>query len=393
MNVIFKLGKFNKKDECVILIRYKIKDFDFQYSTGIKIKRSEWNGKLRKIKSYPDKESQLNIYLSTLNKIVSSAQINEIPLSKEYLKSELDKIFKNIIEKPKETSVVQLLSEYIADLYKANDFAKGTIKKYQIVYNILNDMNCKLDIKDVNYSFYKDFISFCRNERQNQNSTIGKNTATLKAFLRQMKLKGHEVSDDIDLFKKLDSTPTEVALTENELFRIYNHDLTGNRAIVRDLFCFGAFTGMRFSDYSQLDKAIIKDDSITILTQKTTDVVNVPLNKYAKSILNRYDGSLPKFSNQFINREIKSICKEVGIDEPIQKTILIGKTRKTTIKPKYKFISTHTGRRTFITIALLKNTPIPILMKFTGQKKVETVMKYAKVTDSEILAKHQLVFN
>jgi hypothetical protein len=70
-----------------------------------------------------------------------------------------------------------------------------------------------------------------------------------------------------------------------------------------------------------------------------------------------------------------------------------GSTRITLSKPKYAFISTHTGRRTFITLSYEKGMQAEMIMKITGIKKWETLKKYLKVSEKSKLAKMQEFWN
>jgi integrase len=45
-------------------------------------------------------------------------------------------------------------------------------------------------------------------------------------------------------------------------------------------------------------------------------------------------------------------------------------------KPKYKFISSHMGRRTAVTILLSKGIPLPLVQKLTQHSDIRTLMKY-----------------
>ena len=44
-------------------------------------------------------------------------------------------------------------------------------------------------------------------------------------------------------------------------------------------------------------------------------------------------------------------------------------------------VSTHTARRTFITLALERGTRPEIVMRITGHKDIKTMMKYVRLTD------------
>ena len=97
-----------------------------------------------------------------------------------------------------------------------------------------------------------------------------------------------------------------------------------------------------------------------------------------------YPYLFPKVHNQDFNEIIKDVCKKVGMTSIIKKV----KTKKNKIIeeviPKYKLISSHTGRRTFITLSLNDNIRPDIVMKTTGHKKFETMKRYTKITDKNV---------
>ena len=73
-------------------------------------------------------------------------------------------------------------------------------------------------------------------------------------------------------------------------------------------------------------------------------------------ILEKYkdkEHPLPIISQQKTNDYLKELCKLVEIDE-IQKKVKYSGTKRIEIeKSKYDFISTHTARRTFVTLILI----------------------------------------
>lgn len=59
----------------------------------------------------------------------------------------------------------------------------------------------------------------------------------------------------------------------------------------RDLFCFCAFTSLRYSDMAKVKRTDIVGDILYILyitTQKTNNRLPIDLNAMAKSILEKY---------------------------------------------------------------------------------------------------------
>lgn len=98
-----------------------------------------------------------------------------------------------------------------------------------------------------------------------------------------------------------------IFLTWDELMRIYNHDFSFSQYLssVRDIFCFCCFTSLRYSDVANLKASNIINDTLHITTVKTADALTIELNKFAKAILDKYNGEtfkkgriLPVVSNQ-----------------------------------------------------------------------------------------------
>ena len=90
------------------------------------------------------------------------------------------------------------------------------------------------------------------------------------------------------------------SLTEEEISRIYNLDLSENNRLekVRDLFIVAARTALRFSDLVNLkDNNFIqnkKGSFLKVNTQKTREEVIVPLKREVVAIFNKYKGQLPR---------------------------------------------------------------------------------------------------
>lgn len=94
-------------------------------------------------------------------------------------------------------------------------------------------------------------------------------------------------------------------------------------------------------------------------------------------------------ANPVFNRQIKSVFKKIGLTE----TIAIKPNRNsndTILVQKCDLISSHTGRRTYITLCLNAGIRADQLMKTTGHRKFETMRKYTKLEASSI---HQEFIN
>lgn len=98
-----------------------------------------------------------------------------------------------------------------------------------------------------------------------------------------------------------------VYLTEEEIDRLYNLDLSGkgneHLELARDVFLVGCWTALRYSDYSRINKDHITTTGkgvkvIRIKTQKTGEPLDIPIRPELDDILSKYDYTLPKTHEQ-----------------------------------------------------------------------------------------------
>jgi hypothetical protein len=76
-----------------------------------------------------------------------------------------------------------------------------------------------------------------------------------------------------------------VYLSIDELIKLHQLKLKGEPEIICDLFLVGAFSGMRYSDYSKLtEKYNIVGNNIQKKTKKTNERVVIPIHSVISSI-------------------------------------------------------------------------------------------------------------
>jgi site-specific recombinase XerD len=90
-----------------------------------------------------------------------------------------------------------------------------------------------------------------------------------------------------------------------------------------------------------------------------------------------------RISNQVFNREVKSLFDKLEFHQAVR----IRKNRndnQTEVKRKCDLITSHTARRTYITLCLEKGIRADQLMQTTGHRKFETMRKYTKFSPTSI---------
>jgi integrase len=157
----------------------------------------------------------------------------------------------------------------------------------------------------------------------------------------------------------------------------------------RDLFCFCAFTSLRYSDVVEVRRTDIRNGVMTVTTQKTHDRLPIFLHKNALAILDKYKNqdfpggrALPYMTNQQMNRCLKDLGEICGFTTPVTVTGYRKGSRYDEVYPKYELIGTHAGRKTFICFALSNGVPPDVVMKFTGHSDYKSMKPYIDITEA-----------
>ncbi len=392
--------------------------WDDKLQRPIKGKTKENKAKIRAIQDLNPKsdittelsniETRIDNLIQEINTFSTNKEFNKQPLVLDELKDYLNGVFK----KKQEEIIIQKkldLNEYIEKfVHELNSgvrtfttgsgerkkYAPSTAVAYQ-AFKILFDgyqkkLNMNLNFDDINMDIYHDFINYLT-EQNLKNNTIGNKIKLLKAILSKSYDEG--LHDNIDFkkreFKKFKSEVDNIFLTKEEVNKIFNLNLTSAPVLdlARDLFLCGCYTALRYSDYKKItpDNYITRDGKsyLHINTQKTNDKVIIPIKPELEKILKKYNYTLPKFDLDQINKNIKVVGKMAGIDEIVEIKELKGAIQTITKKPKYKLITSHTGRRTTATLLYLAGVSTLDIMMITGHKTEKSLLTYIKITKEE----------
>lgn len=180
-----------------------------------------------------------------------------------------------------------------------------------------------------------------------------------------------------------------IALRDDEIVKLWNYQCENEKEeLVRDLFVLNCLTGQRISDTNKIGNNVNEIMSVTTikLVQKKTDkfVKCSIVFELAKEILSKYSDGIPNITNNEMNNGIKAIAKKaeiIGVEIVGRQS---GTSNKVVVqdKPRYECISSHTGRRTFITLLKLRGWDSTKIMRYSGHKDTRMVEHYCKLKDS-----------
>jgi len=387
--VNYYLKEPNSKEKSLILLNFYCESFRIKFSTGEKINPKHWNPETQTARKNYEGAPELNIFLEKIGseaiRLHRTTVTNGETITQDKLKTGLLTFMgkTEVSTKLKFFEAFKLYIEMKKGKYSINYLkATNTLLKHLLNFEKVKKYN--ITFEKIDFNFYELFTNYLLNDCKLVNNTIGTNISQLKNFLSwstEMKYNSNLFFKD-KKFKASQKASEIICLTNEELFRIYDLDLTKNKKLknLRDSFCFGCFTGLRFSDISAIRKNNVFEDDLIIITQKTKEQIEVPLNEFALSILDRNDYKLPVVSNQKTNEYLKELGKLANLNESIKITKFRGAERIEIVEPKYNFISSHTARRTFVTLSLEKGMNAEEVMEITGHKNYKTFKKYIALT-------------
>jgi integrase len=397
--VTYWLKDENKKDDkkpVLIMLNFSYNCKRLKMSTGLTIKPFQWdNAKSLPKHSFADyseykaklaelEEKVRQFYSESIDKgiIPEPASIKRHLQHKDALIHESDikgihTIFTEFLEE-KRLEVKQLTMK------KYNTLQNILLKEYEAAYK------CTLSFDIMDLLFEKKFKHFLTSVKEQSNNTVSKYMDCLKVFLKWAHKKGLHNNTSYTEFTSKRYKTLVIALTFAEVQSLVHLNLDSDVKLkrVRDQFCFQCLTGQRFSDISNLswqDIARDEDGELTwVLFQikgNKPEPVYITLVDAAKNILNNLtkgQGStkvFPEISNQKFNKYIKEICELAGIKSHINNITYSGKKAVNLSGPKFNFISSHTARKSFVSICKhhgnMSNDSIRAITGHTNDKMLD----------------------
>lgn len=401
-----------------IICRFKpTQIYDFTTTTGLWIKREDWNDKKQEVRSKAGTQNKdlINSKLRELERVILDKwmldNINKENIGKSWLKDIINNFFgKVIVNETHKVYFIDWVEKFIDEapkrLFKGKLLSSKTILQYVTTFNKLkafeNAFSTKIRFENVDLKFHRDFIDYCRDIEKLGDNSIGGHIKNIKMWCKNIDLEGLPINSQYkhSNFTAIQGETKDVYLTEAEINTLYNYDFSDNSRLAntRDLFIIGLRTGLRISDFMRLGVLNIKDEKIRIQTIKTKQKVVIAMHQQIKEIIQNRNGELPSaISDQKFNNYIKEVCQIVGINQVVEgaKTTKMIIKEKTETTPevsihrketgnfeKWELVTSHTCRRSFAT-NLYGKLPNKVIMAITGHKTETQFLKYIKTTNEE----------
>ena len=384
-NVLFLLykSKINSKGKCSIKCRVTYKKQRKEFATGCLISPESWSSAKQMVLSNDENQyyinTQLELIKQKLNQSYLFLQINEVnfcvndillqfkdkPLKKDYGVVEVYNLYLIRIEKLIDIDIKQVTyDKYVESGRHLRSFIKFKFKS--------NDIK----LESLKSSFVTHYEYYLKTEKSFQQSTLNKAIQRFRRVLKYALSEDFLAKDPFALYKPKNIKKKVLFLSPEELNRLEQTEFKIKRIQqIKDMFVFCCYTGLGFSEMSNLKKSnIVREFDgnlwLHVLRNKTKGFYKVPLLPKAHEIKDIYinDESeyvFPRMSNPKFNAYLKEIADVVGI----------------------KFnLTHHIARKTFATTVLLyNNVPIEIVSKLLGHSKIQTTQdSYGEIIQKNI---------
>ena len=380
MPIAPKFYLFKLKDSCRIQVSISAGKRLREY-TDLYLDEKHWDKKKQRAKP-------LNKDLIALNKQLQEIEDRCLAIQdKDAWSNEMLKACISPIIIKNQLDFFEVWNRYIE--YGEKTKSPETVTKWKVIKHRLEEFQDHLG-KELSFDHFDavlyDELIFFYNSQGYANNTTGRHVRFIKSFLTWALDRGYHKNQEFRKWKGFSEEADLTFMEEDELFRFLEYPFEKNGPLyrVRENFCFRCFTGMRFSDTRDLHPSEIDlaGKVVRKTIYKTGDRNHVfPLNRYAVEILSRNDMKLHVYNSAKENLLLKEAAKAAGLDRPIKRMIRRGSQRDVQIKPLHEVISTHMGKRTFITLSLMRGVPERVILKSVGNKDYKSIEPYIKIVD------------
>lgn len=388
VSFFLKKAKLLKNGEASVAMRITVDGQRVENNIRKSILPSLWDQSKERAKGTSTSAIDLNRFIEDarirIHQIVtelqqSGAEINPLIVQQR---------FYGVGQVPKqERTILQVIQEHNDEAKKliGKDFVEITWRRYETMKRYLGELIKQkygvddLPLSDFTGEVIRAYEVYLKTEKDLCQNTLIRYMKALKKITNRC-LANDWIQKNPFVGIKFREDPTDPEfLSLEEVDRIYNCNPGSKRLeVIRDMFLMSAFTGLAFTDVSQLteEHIVIDNDGnkwIRKPRQKTKQMSNIPLLDIPLAIIEKYQGDkkaakkgvlLPIPCNQVMNRYLKEIATICKIN---------------------KHLTMHTARHTYATLCLSQGVSLKNVSSMLGHASVKMTERYARVLDSSIL--------
>ena len=363
--------KLNAQGKALLQVEAYLEKRKIYFSTHIYLSPEQWDNKRKLICKHPHAEA-LNYQVK---EFLIQLESKELSLWKEGKVITLERLKEEFGIKKDKSFLDFILKDITDSLYK-----QSTKQNLLSTYALLTKFKDNINFKELTTEFVFDFERFLFGSNL-QTNTVAKHMKHFKTFVNLAIDKGYLTLNDYPFRRYRIKTlkPKHTFLLPDELEKLESLELTGKSIAYKhslEAFLFCCYTGLRYSDFTQLsEKNIVFIENrpwIIFTTIKTGAEVRLPLallfGGKGWKLLRKHQKRLNEFfnlkANSTVNKDLIRIGKLAGIQ---------------------KHFSFHSARHTNATLLIYKGVNITTVQKLLGHRNVSTTQIYSEVMATTIV--------
>jgi site-specific recombinase XerD len=382
-------NKTKKNGLCPVMGRITLDGGISQFSTGLETTPELWDAKAGQSNGKTLHELKVNRELKELSKSIETHYARMVENDGYITAERVKNAVLGIAKEP--TTILKELEEATAEIEKSIgiNHTIATYRSYVNAYmNLSRFIKAKYKKEDIpfmqlEYSFIEDYDLYLKTEQRMSTGSVMQHIVFLRKIIKRAMHKGIISRNPFFGFVPDQPVSKHKWLSGEEIEKIMTtHIDKPSVDFVRDMFVFGVFTGLSYSDIKNLRKEQILSDKqgnqwISLKRQKTNTESIVPLLDIPKEIIRKYEGTGED------GRFFKMLCMNVVCSYTKQ----IGKLCKLSNK-----LTFHQSRHSFgTTVCLSQGVPIETLSQMMGHRNIKTTQIYAEITGAKIEEDMQLL--
>lgn len=343
--------------------------------TGISVKTNNFDQVAGKIKTGEKNHKDYNLVIEKVR-----SRINDIMVRYRLEKKVLTKdLFQKEYNRPDDfKTFYDFFRHYTKE--HPNEIEPTTLDVHIDAINKLKTYSPNLQLVEITEDFIEEYKVYLKKKLKNRDSTINKNLACIKKYVRKAIKAGYISQNPFENIKISRRLIGKFSFLTDEELQIFidlykNKRLTPSQQKILQFFLFLCFSSLHISDAKALRIEQLGTKTFTYFRIKNRNSkpepivvpISQPLKKLLKDIIGKRRFGLvfeSLIADQKINEGIKRIAKDAGI---------------------MKELSCKSGRHTFATIFLKNTKDLVTLKEILGHSDYRETLIYAHVLEESKL--------
>lgn len=371
-------------------------------NTGLKIQPADFDVSTQSVKTRDQRSIELQLLL---NDFKDQCMIRFMKIKREgkkLTKEDVKILMESVVNGDSslgEFAFFDIFDQFVE--WKSKHVVEKTIKVYYVLRRYLQEFEHRrrrtLSIHGIDNKLIEEFVDFLIMDKNLVQNTYTKYVKQLKGFGRFCLLNDYSENEKYKQIKASEHATSVFVLSIEELERFAALKFAKGDSLreVRDVFLALAYTGQRYSDIKEMRwKDVVKEGEYyywNLFQSKTRDVLatRIPLLPEAMELINARKGKpedlvFNVISNQKMNTKLKDIARLAKITGEFTIVRKQGHVPIKIVKKRVDCVTTHIGRKSFITNAIVRGMSPELIRRISGHSDAQAMRPYINISEKHV---------